>query len=105
MNCKETQDKIQFFLQEALELEQLNLFLEHIERCETCREELEVYYTLYTGMQILEEETHNEKNGYEINLQKELERVKEKFRRARRKKMQKNILLFVLIIIIGIFIL
>ncbi len=104
MNCRETQKNISLFLEKKLELEQLEEFLEHIECCNDCKEELEVYYTLYTAMRILEEDTNYKNISYKIDLKRELERAKEKCRRAKRKKMHKSLLLYILIMLIGIFV-
>ncbi len=104
MNCRETQKNISLFLEKKLELEQLEEFLEHIERCNDCKEELEVYYTLYTAMRILEEDTNYKNISYKIDLKRELERAKEKCKRAKRKKMQKSLFLYILIMLIGIFV-
>ncbi len=103
MNCKETQENIPLFLEGKLELQQLNLFLEHIESCKVCKEELEVYYTFYAAIKILEEDSDCKPNSCEIDLRKELARAKEKLKQAKRKKMQKSLLLYIFIIIIGIF--
>ncbi len=98
VNCKEVQSNILLFFQDELEIEQLELFLEHIEHCEACREELEVYYTLHRAMQILEDNQEYEHTNYQIDIEWELYRAKEKCKRFRRRRVQKN-LLFVFLVI------
>lgn len=56
MDCRETQSLIVPFIESQLTLEKARAFLKHIEVCEDCREELEVYYILLVGLKQLEEE-------------------------------------------------
>lgn len=56
MDCRETQSLIVPFIESQLTLEQARAFLKHIEVCEDCREELEVYYILLVGLKQLEKE-------------------------------------------------
>ena len=57
MNCRETQKLFIPFIDDQLELKELEGFLHHMEECKECREEYEVYYTLITGMRYLEEDS------------------------------------------------
>ena len=104
MGCKKTQDNMMRFLQGELELDELKKFLIHVELCEICKEELEIYYTFYTAMKLLEEDPNCEKKSYKIDLKKELEKGKEKFKRTKRIRLQKSLFLYILIFAIGIFI-
>lgn len=56
MDCREIQSLIVPFIESQLTLEKTRLFLKHIEECEDCREELEVYYILIVGLKQLEKE-------------------------------------------------
>lgn len=47
MNCKETEELLLPFIRNELDAEQTQAFLEHIESCSACREELEIYYMVY----------------------------------------------------------
>ena len=98
MNCKEVQSSILLFFQDKLEIEQLELFLEHMEHCEACREELEVYYTLHIAMQMLED-TPVYTSVNERDLNKELYRAREKCKRFRRRRIEKNLLFIVLVVV------
>ena len=98
LKCKEVQSKILPFFQGELEVKQLEPFLEHIENCETCREELEVYYTLYIAMQMLEDKQNTVSANGKIDLERELHRAKEQCKRVRRRRVQKN-LLFVFLVV------
>ena len=99
MNCKEAQSKIPLFLHEKLDIEDIELFLEHMEMCKTCREELEVYYTLHTALEILEDNQEYAHNNYQIDLKRELYLAKEKCKRIRRRRVEKHLLWIFLVVI------
>ena len=65
MNCKETEKKIPYFLQEELDGSKLEEFIEHVEACPECKEELSIQFLVAEGLERLEE-------GNNFNLQKEL---------------------------------
>ncbi len=65
MNCKETEKMISLFLQDELEGKNLEQFVEHIEQCPECKEELSIQFLVSEGMERLEE-------GNNFNLQNAL---------------------------------
>ena len=50
MKCHDVQRMISGFIEEKLTDEQLEGFLEHIENCQDCYDELEVYYMITIGL-------------------------------------------------------
>jgi len=52
----EAQSLITRFINDELEIVELEEFIKHIESCSECREELEVYYALLTAMKQLDED-------------------------------------------------
>ncbi|HPU63531.1 MAG TPA: zf-HC2 domain-containing protein [Mobilitalea sp.] len=56
MTCMEAQSLITRFINDELEIVELEEFIKHIESCSECREELEVYYALLTAMKQLDED-------------------------------------------------
>ena len=97
--CKEIQSNILPFFQGKLDIKQLELFLEHMEYCETCREELEVYYTLHVAMQMLEDSSDYAGSEEQIDLDRELYYAREKCKRFHRRRIQKNLLFLFLVIV------
>lgn len=65
MNCKEAEKKIPSFLRDDLDGSKLEEFVEHIENCSECREELSIQFLVVEGLERLEE-------GNNFNLQEEL---------------------------------
>lgn len=54
MTCLEAQSKIIAYIDYKLEKDEKQQFLDHVNRCEDCREELDIYYTMIEGMRHLD---------------------------------------------------
>lgn len=65
MTCKEIEKMIPSFLNDDLDTEDLREFMEHIDKCEECREELSIQFLVREGMSRLE-------SGNVFDLQNEL---------------------------------
>lgn len=65
MNCKEAEKRIPSFLQDDLDGSKLEEFVEHVENCSECKEELSIQFLVTEGLERLEE-------GNNFNLQEEL---------------------------------
>lgn len=78
MNCKEFEKRIPDFIENKLEYKELKSFVQHVEECEDCREELTIQFLVAEGMVRLEE-------GGAFDLQKELDRRMEMTRRGIRR--------------------
>ncbi|MCI8522222.1 MAG: hypothetical protein HFI62_03345 [Lachnospiraceae bacterium] len=65
MNCKEVEKKIFSFLQDDLDGRNLAEFVEHIDECPECMEELSIQFLVAEGMEQLEK-------GNSFNLQEAL---------------------------------
>ena len=46
MTCKQVQKKIIDFINDDMDVKELGTFIEHLESCDECKEEYDVYYTL-----------------------------------------------------------
>ena len=56
MDCKRVMELMTQFINEQLDAEDVQAFLDHIDSCPECREELEVNYSLMTAMKQLDED-------------------------------------------------
>lgn len=65
MNCKEAEKQIPSFLQDDLDGIRLEEFVEHVESCPECEEELTIQFLVTEGLERLE-------GGNNFNLQEEL---------------------------------
>ena len=77
MDCKEVNKMIPDFLENKLDHRELRKFMEHILRCEDCKEELCIQFLVLEGMARLE-------TGSTFDLQHELDKVLEDARRKMR---------------------
>ena len=50
MDCKQIQNMIIPYIRNELNNNDIEDFLEHIQTCKTCREELEIYYIIEHGL-------------------------------------------------------
>ncbi len=85
MTCKDADRVITLFLDDDLDNKELSDFLNHIENCPECREELTIQFLVKEGMQRLE-------SGNTFNLKLELELM---LKDARRRLKMRKTLVFV----------
>ena len=67
IDCKQMEKLIPQFLDDDLDNQDLSVFLDHIDNCPECKEELTIQFLVRVGMQRLED-------GNTFNLARELER-------------------------------
>ena len=87
MTCKEAESLVMPYIKNELTDEELFEFLEHIEHCPECREELEIYFTVDVGIRQLDSETGN----YNINgaLETAIEQSRERLEAVRMVKIMR----------------
>ena len=54
MTCKEAEKLIPLFLKDELDTDDLREFMEHVDKCEECTEELSIQFLVLEGMARLE---------------------------------------------------
>lgn len=102
MTCSEAQSYITPFINDELDSKQIEEFLLHIEKCEDCREELEVYYTLLTGMKQLEEES-DLSSDFHLAFVNKLKREEEKIINKKIISIRKRVVLIFVICLVSFF--
>lgn len=70
MTCKQVQKRIIDFINDDMDVKELGTFIEHLESCDECKEEYDVYYTLIMGMRILDSD--NLKGKTKIDSQEKI---------------------------------
>ncbi len=85
MDCREAQAWIVPFIEGKLNDEQNEKFIEHIENCSECYDELEVYYIVIVGTKQLDEDTHMIMD-FGANLKTYISHVKEHISRKHSRK-------------------
>lgn len=60
MNCVEAKRMITRFVNKELSYGELEQFLYHVEQCQDCMEELDIYFTMYKAFDMLDTGAHQE---------------------------------------------
>lgn len=88
MECREAERLIETFIDDKMDGRQLENFLEHIESCSACKEELSIQFLVAEGMHRLEE-------GNTFDLQSELlHRLDMAHKRVQRRRMLRKLLYY-----------
>ena len=53
LTCKQAEKMVMPYIDGRLDEEELEDFLSHVNECPACREELEIYFTVYVGLRQL----------------------------------------------------
>lgn len=100
MDCKRAMELMTQFINGQLNTEDVEAFLDHVESCPECREELEVNYSLMTAMKQLDEDTDLSDNYIEDLNQKIAACYIEEWKRKRACARRRAVLVFVVILLI-----
>lgn len=99
MDCRETQSLVRAYIDDKIPPRKLEEFIEHVEACPSCYDELETYYTLFFAMKYLDEDRHSSYNIKEM-LSEDLKRKMAHARYCRRRKVAGIIFLLVMALIL-----
>ncbi len=102
MNCMKAQSMITPFINNKLNLNETEEFLDHVGSCPDCREELEVYYALLTAMKQLDEDK-NISSDFGRELNEKLERTRERIFHAKFTYYRKKVILVLTILVVAFF--
>jgi predicted anti-sigma-YlaC factor YlaD len=81
MDCKKAQSLVTLYIGKKLDDKETEEFLNHIDHCKECHEELEIYFTVHFALQKLDED-----KDVSYNIQKMLKDDEE----ARRRKIRRR---------------
>lgn len=107
MECKEAEKLVQDYIADRIPPKKLGEFIEHVNHCPSCYDELETYYTIYFAMKYLDEDRHtsyNMKDMLSVELKRKAQYAK-RFRRRRITSICTIILLTIILIFTIIFLL
>jgi predicted house-cleaning noncanonical NTP pyrophosphatase (MazG superfamily) len=88
------------FINDELNIKELELFLDHVFTCHNCREEVEIYYTLLTAMKQLDEDK-SLSGDFKHELERKLEEAQEKVIHAKYTYYRKKAILILIITVIA----
>ncbi len=97
MKCEDAIKNMDRFVNHNMTTKELGEFLEHIDTCPSCYEELETYYTVAIALHYLDQ---NDGEGYNIplRLKHNLEEARNRVRREKRYYVILHMLLIVLVV-------
>ena len=82
MNCTEARRMVTPYVKHELDDREMEQFLDHVEHCKDCMEELDIYFTMYQALELLESGKHQEYNFSKM--------LKENIRDTRRRIFRKE---------------
>ena len=82
MTCQEAEKLVVPYIKDELSPMELEEFIEHVEHCPECYDELETYYTIKVGINYLEQDRQDAYNIPQM-LKKDLERKKDRLHRGK----------------------
>ncbi len=72
MTCKEAEGMVMAYIRHDMDVQQMEEFLEHIDQCENCREELEIYYTVEAGIRQLDADTDTDRYNIKGDMEADI---------------------------------
>ncbi len=99
MDCKRVMELMTQFINEQLDAGNVQAFLDHIDSCPECREELEVNYSLMTAMKQLDEGTDLSDNYIE-ELNRKIEKCYLDELKRKRSCVRRRIVLGVVVLLL-----
>lgn len=105
MNCRETEHLVQAYVDNTIPQDKIEEFIEHINHCPSCYDELETYYIIYFSMKYLDGDSHvnyDMKQMLNEDLKKKLAKAKSQKRKKGISYVVIGILVLLLLICIAI---
>ena len=76
MNCIEARRKVTPFIKQELPDREVEQFLDHVEHCPDCMDELETYYMVYKTLDTLESSSHRTELDFKNMLENDIREVR-----------------------------
>lgn len=88
MNCQTAESMVNRYIEHDLSVDELEDFLEHVENCPSCYDELETYFIVHAAMQQLDEKQEDSVLDFKELLEEDIRKSK---RYIRKKKFHRAI--------------
>ena len=72
MTCKEAEGLVMAYVRHDMDVQKMEEFLEHIDTCQECREELEIYYTVEVGIRQLDLDTDTDRYNIKGDMEADI---------------------------------
>ena len=103
MNCRIAEGMVNKYINHTLPLNDLEDFLEHIEKCSSCYDELATYFIVHKAMQQLDETQEDSVLDFKELLEEDIRKSKRYIRRKKIRRAAAGAALCVLIAALAFF--
>ena len=103
MDCSEAEELVTRYINHTLSIKELEEFLEHIESCSSCYEELETYFIVHEAMMQLDEEEENSMLDFKHLLEQDIRKSRWYIYRQKSKNLMLAILFVLLVGVVAFF--
>ena len=102
MNCQTAESMVNRYIEHDLSVDELEDFLEHVENCPSCSDELETYFIINHAARYLD---NDETASYNLKglLEEDLKEKERSVRRKRHRNVFFSVLIFLLTVLLILF--
>ena len=75
MNCQTAESMVNRYIEHDLSVDELENFLEHVENCPSCYDELETYFIVHAAMQQLDEKQEDTVLDFKELLEEDIRKI------------------------------
>lgn len=86
MNCRTAEEMVNQYMNHTLSIEEMEEFLDHIQTCSSCYDELETYFIVHEAMQQLAEDEGETAMDFRKLLNQDIRRARRRIRTMKVKR-------------------
>ena len=103
MNCRIAEGMVNKYIDHTLPLNDLEDFLEHIEKCSSCYDELATYFIVHKAMQQLDDNDSGSVMDFKRLLEQDIRKSRRYIRKKKLGRFSVGVLLCILIVALAAF--
>ena len=103
MNCRIAEGMVNKYINHTLPLNDLEDFLEHIEKCSSCYDELATYFIVHKAMQQLDDNDSGSVMDFKSLLEQDIRKSRRYIRKKKLGRFSVGVLLCILIVALAAF--
>ena len=103
MNCRIAEGMVNKYIDHTLPLNDLEDFLEHIEKCSSCYDELATYFIVHKAMQQLDDNDSGSVMDFKSLLEQDIRKSRRYIRKKKIGRFSVGVLLCILIVALAAF--
>ena len=103
MNCRTAEGMVNGYINHELSLKELEEFLDHIQTCSSCYEELETYFIVHEAMQQLDDNDSGSVMDFKSLLEQDIRKSRRYIRKKKLVRFSVGVLLCILIVALAAF--